>query len=477
MTAETVVVPYVDASGFRSRVFVGENPTVHAYATGADPEEFPVTVKAPIITGGMTKEGVQPLFNFVNSIETHNNKEVAAEEAQRLEQHYFGGLSIYLTCALNNADPESMPGQNKEELKKLITPGKLSAAFNAIAAYTRNTIISEVMILPRDIKNGPAWKMFMQNFNPTFKYGKHDFSFGFLQIYEGGNWQTARSSTTVPTFTLDAKLMKQIEPHQPAELYHHLQRVLTDMNHDMLHHFHSPYINRQIAHKFLGLDKDRWAGSIMQWARSLVGGEKRVEEWSQVSHGKIYMAPENAPLVKKTAENVESYFDELARIGKALPKDDAHEIVDYFGTIMAQTLSRTFPFNHPLMTRCLERLQTADPLSERELRKKAIAQLGTMTGKAIPDDIRSGIESSPVLIDIIKGYRQDGLDILPDKDEDVNFKGLKLLQLAILDPDDMRSHVPEPVSEMEKKVRADSDRAFFEMLFAVAKTTAPRSPK
>jgi hypothetical protein len=76
------------------------------------------------------------------------------------------------------------------------------------------------------------------------------------------------------------------------------------------------------------------------------------------------------------------------------------------------------------------------------------------------------------LLNIVKGYRQQGLDILPANNNAVSFKGLKLLQLAKLEPDDMRSHVPMPVRLNEQKVRATSDRAFLDLLSAVNKMTA-----
>lgn len=463
--------------------------TVHTYAKGAPVEERPVTVKAPIITDGTTEEGVQPLLDFVKSIEAHSNTEVAVEEAKRL-QPYFSALSVYLTRALKEADPESPTARDRKELKGLIAPGELSDMFNAMADYTCVTLTSDVVIMPGKIREGPAAHLFPETYNPIFRYGDHPFSFGFLKLFEGGHEATARSGTTVPIFMLDTRLMEEIAPHQPAKLYRHLQVVVTDMNHDMLHHLHSLAIGDQVAHKFKG--HNRYYNPVTTWATALpasswAGG---IEEWSQISHGKVFMTPGNEALIKEVGANLDRYFDELARISKALSKDKAHEVVDYFGTVMAQTLSRTFPFNHPLMTQCLDRMQTADPFSEPELLKAAVKQYVKITElpslKAVmkqyakmiwpPSASLKAVRKSMIdtTTDIIEGYRQQGFEILPDDDNAVNFKCLKLLQLTVLEPAETRSHVPTPVGKKEKKVRANSDRAFLDLLRIAATTTGYR---
>ena len=97
----------------------GENPAIHTYAKGGKADEYPLTVNAPIITNGETQEGVQPLLDFVKSIETHSNTAIAEKEAERL-QPYFSAVSTYLTQALENVAPGSKAGQNKEELEGLL---------------------------------------------------------------------------------------------------------------------------------------------------------------------------------------------------------------------------------------------------------------------------------------------------------------------------------------------------------------------
>ena len=450
---------------------------VHVYAKGPGPEEFPVTVDAPIITDGLTEEGVQPLLDLVKSLETHSNTEVAAAETERLD-HWFSAASIYLTRALKDVD-QSKIGHKKEKLKNLIEPGALKKAFNDMAAYTKVTMTSEVAILPSDINEGPAGHLFKHRYNPSYKYGEHPFSFGFLKTVERNDKNAALlSSTTIPTFSFDAGLMREIAPFQPLGLYRRFQMVVTDMNHDMLHHMHSLIINPAIAHKFDPSYLHH--NSILDWSATLKGGMlSNLEEWSQISHGKIYMMPENAALVSDVSINLSRYFDELERIGKALPKDRAHVIVDYFGTAIAQTLSRTFPFTHPLMTQCLDRLQSADPLSEAELQKEACAKYCKMKNWEQTDlaIVRSSVNRFTKVKDIIEGYRQQGLDILPDDDNAVSFKGLKLLQLAALEPDEMGSHVPKPVDHKDQMARADSDRAFLDLISTMARTATkpPRS--
>lgn len=431
-----------------------------------------LAVHAPIITDGITEEGVAPLVKYVAAIETHSNTDVFAKETERL-QPYFSALSTYLTHALQNTDIA-----DNETLQDLITPGQLSAAFNKMAEYTRNTLISDFVIMPSDIKTGPAASLFAgYQFDPAFSYGETGFNFGFLQILEKDN---KRGSTTIPTLTLDAGLMKEIAPHQPEKLYKNLQTILTAMNHDMLHHLHSPLVSGGIARKFVADAKERWAPHIAAWGASL--GSNRLEEWSQVSHGKMFMAPNNDHLVEEVSNNIDACFDELARITQTMPKSKAHGITDYFGTVIAQTLSRAFPFNHAVMMKCIDRMQEIDPLSEAELLEDAFRKYSRMRKDTIfePQHLRDTFKwlanqsHVATVRDIIAGYRQLGLDLLPDDDSAMTFKNLKLIQLATLEADEMRTHVPAPINPAEQKVRADSDRNFLELVRAVNKTNDNR---
>ena len=77
----------------------------------------------------------------------------------------------------------------------------------------------------------------------------------------------------------------------------------------------------------------------------------------------------------------------------------------------------------------------------------------------------------PVITDIIEGYRKQGCDILPDDDNAVSYKSLKLLQLIKISTGDLSAHVPEPVDTDIKRLRADTDRVSLELIGAVVKTT------
>jgi hypothetical protein len=79
---------------------------------------------------------------------------------------------------------------------------------------------------------------------------------------------------------------------------------------------------------------------------------------------------------------------------------------------MAQTLTRAFPLNHPLMTKCLDRLQAAEPLSEAALTEKAFEKCGNMMGASCLAELRNLIQLTPSFTRIIQGYRQQGCDII-----------------------------------------------------------------
>lgn len=525
---------------------------------GAPREEFPVTVKAPIITDATTQEGVQPLLDFVASIEANSNVAIAEKEAERL-QPYFSALSVYLTQALREVHQKekhvteqdleqarireadaisanqrayevvrkeilteervrlgknqtlaaekmlrAMEARQKIEqqlklqeipkLEKPLSPGELSGLFNAMASFTRNTLISDVVIMPANIKKkGPAAGLFEKEpFNKDFSTGDYDFNFGFLQIFEGGDrkkiptWfsskkddrEESQCSTTIPTFTIDTQMMEAVAPHRPEMLLHSLQTVLTALNHDMVHHFQSPALHSTLAHKFINYGDIDENGPVFLWVTSNLGKfGSHLEHWSQLNHGKVFMAEGNQELVEGINIAIDHFFNELERIGKALPKAEAYKVIDYFGTAMAQTLTRTFPLNHDVMTHCLDRLQETLPLSEKELTEKTLINVVDMIspgGETSLEELREAMKYPTELPNIIEGYRKQGFNILPDDDNAVSYKGLKLLQLIKMSTGDLSAHVPEPVTPAIKELRADTDRVSLELIGAVAKTTGYR---
>ncbi|MBI3441999.1 MAG: hypothetical protein HY052_09425 [Proteobacteria bacterium] len=500
------------------------------------PSQLPVTVTAPIIIDATTAEGVQPFLDFVHQLEGHSNTEIAAEEDRRL-QPYFSSMSAYLTRAIDKADPEKV---NKAELGKLTTRGALSGIFNAMAAKTHNTMTSDVVIMPDNIyTTGPASHLFegRRAFNTNYNYCGHSFNFGFFQVFEMGdnpvflidndqvtevsNKKIKRSSTTFPTFRIDHRMMDKVPPSQLTSLLRDFQKVMTFVNHDMLHHFTSPIINSGTVKKFGDNDKQMsaWDDKIPYVS---IGGS--YEHWAQIGHEKALIAPENTVLLDDIRTKLDHYFDELKRVGESLmqknkpntpitstlanifnrKEHEAHEVIDYFGMVMAHALTRVFPLNHPIMTHCLQSLQKADPEPQRALMDchkmmkpewdyleapqvfdpfssaiyiaRYAKRFAARHAKKSPSKLLTAIRDAATkydggISDIVLSYRDQGHEILPEDNAAASYIKLKSLQLAELSRDEVHAHIPVPSDSSMAKLRSATDQLTLDMIIAAAKTS------
>jgi hypothetical protein len=434
--------------------------TMHAYPKGAAADDYPLTVSAPVVMDAATEEGARPLMEFAGALKSHNNRGVARAEAARL-QPYFSALSTYLSQAIDGLD---MPDSARGMAKDYTTPGSLSGMFNAMARFTRNTIISDVVVAPHGIRaeGSPAAALFDPDaFNPAFDYAGKNFRFGFVQVMQRSRVSGSESSTTAATFTLDDGLLKDIAPHGPEKMLKHLQAVLTAMNHDMLHHFHSPFLPDELAKKFR--PETEQEGEIGQWAKETKG----VEEWSQLGHGKVFMAEGNEALLRGLRSDIDAFFDELSRLARAFPPEKAHEVADYFGTALLQSLTRTFPLNHPLLSHGAERLRQALPFGEEELLQRAIK---TFNGINLYGDDGYGRDHrDKVFRALIDGYRKQGFDMMPQ--DGLTYRDVKLAQLAKMSIGDLRMHVPEPMDGRAVKLREKTDENAVRLFAAVSRVT------
>lgn len=435
------------------------------------PAEKQLSIKAPIIIDATTKEGVQPLLNLERTVRTNSNTDIAQEESRRLNP-YFKALSVYLKKALDKQDGEKDPA-----LQKLTTPGALKGIFNAMAKCTRNTLTSEVIIVPENIISGPARYIFKGNeFSRTYRHRKEGFSFSFVQIFEDGN----NGSTVFPLFTISQKMMKYIAGRQPKALLAEFQGVMTIVNHDMLHHFTSPYILPNTVYKFNEAARppfEKWGGGIP----SSKNGES-YESWAQIDHEKALLTPE---IHDELRHKIDLYFDELKRIGTELKNTKGslsgwekpdHDVVDFFGMMMAHALTRLVPLNHPLMTHCLNRLQDADPHPQdyiEDLHRSFTNGWWQPKGRVIEkNDILKHITESiyPKQREIIDTYRKHGLDIWPQDDRQAGYINVKLVQLTLLCPQEIVDHMPpEPGSAMHY-LRSVTDRLTLNMIRIAAQT-------
>ncbi|MEZ0224430.1 MAG: hypothetical protein ACAH83_07755 [Alphaproteobacteria bacterium] len=418
---------------------------------------LPVIVNAPIVLDAKTKEGVQGLLDYIRSLSTHKNTEVAQAEAERL-QPYFSAMNVYLTQALEKTGV-GMP--EKAALKRLTTPGSLSKLFNAMADYTRSTLISDVVVMTDNIKTeGPASHLFREwnEFKTDYSFNGRSFNFGFLQVYEGGKKDKARSATTFPTFLIDRKMTSAL--HSEAEpVVRGLQSVMTLVNHDMLHHLTSTYIGGNTAFKPEDMRRWSYVDPVKEWARTIprVSEGEAYEEWAQMGQEKVLLAPGNEALVEEVRVKVDQFMNGLERVrdrilreaGDPPPPEElrlAHDVVDYFGTTMAHALTRVFPLNHDIMQYCLDRMERLDPAPGATLLEctKMMAYPANVKDGSREELLSvlrsSGRVRSGTVSQIVKSYRDLGCDVYPSDDSQMGYKNIKMLQLIQLGG--LQSHIP-----------------------------------
>lgn len=467
--------------------------------------DLPVSVHAPVVLDATTPEGIQPLFDFIGGLESNTSEAVTEAEAKRLAP-YFTAMSNYFQRTLKATGAQQVDlGPARDSLDKLTTPEALAGIFNAAAKRTHNAIISDVTILPSDVvKSGPASYLFAHEsqFQVNYRYGGHMFNFGFLQVFEGGDRKKARSSVAMPTFLLDKDMMKAVAPFQPLEMLKGFQGVISWVNHDMLHHLTSPVINPSVARKFHIDDIVKPKGKtdpVSVWFRTLPsrGLFNYYEDWAQISQEKILLSPGNEAQTEAIRQRVTDYFAAIKRIGADISRDKgpekAHEVVDYFGTVMAHALTRVFPLDHPVMTHCIDSLEKSDPLPQQCLADAAkmvpekkmhalqafrdyVAEIVTGVKKPPPaaedtlTTLRAWTKTKPYIKRISQAYRERGLDILPDQDKFVQYRNLKLLQLVECSSPDILPHMPEPPDPVMVEVRQRADRATLGMVTAASKS-------
>lgn len=470
------------------------------------PDDVPVTVHAPIVIDALTDKGVKPLLDFIDALEKHSNIELAEAENKRLTP-YFKAVSRYLQrVAYETAETD----EKAIELNGLSSPGALAGLFNAAARQTHNTILSDVAILPSEIVFwGPAYPLFQsRQFKVGYEYDGHTFNFGFLQVYEGGYRNGAKSSTAFPTFMLDSKMMKAVAPHEPLDMLRRFQEVISFVNHDMLHHFTTPIINPVVAQKFRFEDVVAQPGEpdpIHAWYRRLPRKSRNdilYEEWAQMSHESALLAPGNEAQLEELTGKVTEYFRHLKRIGEDIAqsegKDKAHKTVDYFGMVMAHALTRVFPLNHPLMIQCIDSLQKADPgagkfLKDAEYsitgRPSKLRELYNQIARLVtrhpstPEEplttIRRYAEKSSDMTRITDAYRQLGFDVLPRDDAAISYRNIKMLQLIRFTHEDLHPHVPAPLEPAMAEMKRKTGKALLDMVAAAGKSFgyAPKQPK
>jgi hypothetical protein len=439
----------------------------------------PPVVHAPVIIDATSPKALQPFLTMVASLETHSNVEVAAAEGRRLSP-YFNMLSRYLSEVIMSSAEMNAPAKQRQ-MKELTKPESLEGIFNAAARRTRNTLTSDVAVLPSNVvRDGPAARLFRDEmqFETPYNHNGHTFNFGFVQVFEGGK-KARRSSTTLPVFLLEEKMIDAAAPYGIHGALKNFQAAITHVNHDMLHHFSSPTVNEVIAHKF---DDAYSARALHQWMDTVYSGEtdrmgNLYETWLKMGHMQAVLRGTDE--TNALAAKVTRYFDELKRIGAEIAAEDgsspnqsrgrAHDVVDYFGTVMGHALGRGYPLNHPIMAHCFKCMEAADPAPDMTAAECA-EQLGAAKSAENPlAAVRAGAAKSTSIPALLSSYRAAGFDILPDDDAAVTYATFKMLQLMIISRSDVQPQAPNPSSPEMRRLQRQTGELAIKLFEAAAR--------
>ena len=247
-------------------------------------------------------------------------------------------------------------------------------------------------------------------------------------------------------------------------------------------------IRNDTVYKFIphGLTKiEGWAESIPGRLGEFfsVGLFEPYEAWAHMAQEKIILAPGNETLVAGMENLVDDYFDFLGRtVDERLRlggREEAHEIVNYFGVLMGHILGRAFPLDHPVVLRCLDRMERIDPLPEHAAKdcvrmlygvpqeRDEILALGA---DAMAMRLRASVPRCHwAAEEIIWCYKSRGMKILPEVLGEVfTYRQLRLAQLLKIGG--LHIHTPGLENKTAKKLHKKADRLTLDMVKAAAKT-------
>jgi hypothetical protein len=467
--------------------------------------------------------------------------DIADAEARRLSENgYFEALSAYAHRALPEVAaqgaeqarlcgiPVEHTASNPKSLAARTSPENLAHIFNETTAVTSNALISEVVIIPSNIYSaGRTQQVFNRSrldvpYNTAFGY----FAFGFFQAYGAEHEQ----SSTFAIFTLDSDAIAPLLPYDTHKMFAGLQKAMSMVNHDMLHHLTAPIIDPVVADKHnqsfsRQLPVYAWADKVRKYG-GWGGDSEPYEDLMQIVHENAVLTSD--PDGKKTTAIVDDYFKELTRLcAVALAdathqkqKDDVREAVNYCALLMGHALTRVYPLNHPVMTNCLDKMLAVDPVPEKSLedtlftradigrdpkhRQKALSAYPGNHDKiaAISRDFKSSI-------DVLQHY--GFIQKLPDNKKEnqnqadakeppqsavadrydraarswkeayqtiINFKpyALKLIQLTQVSLIDVQAHVPGSKRMNISRLQNDGARLAFEMIDSMDATIKAIKP-
>ncbi len=304
--------------------------------------------RTPVLTAAVTAEDVRPLRGYVMALEK-NGDGVLHREIERLTP-YFAALSRYLKRELDLHADQYVP-QRREKLAKLIEPGVLAGLFNAVAEDTGETMLSEVVILPRSVMRSAAVKQIF-NVNPArdlesdFEWKGRKFNFNFFRAFQRKSDKSVDRETAFPVLTLDDDMMEEIRHRSPERLLDSLQQAVTWINHDMLHHLTSytvPLAGKpRFVSRTMTCHNDKNFKQYMKRYEALFEysdkwSSQGYETWSLLTHAAVRKTEDHAEINNL----LDTYFEELQCMSKDPQYPLPPEAFEYYSMVMGFAVMRT----------------------------------------------------------------------------------------------------------------------------------------
>lgn len=363
---------------------------------------FPIDIRAPVACE-KNRHTLAAIMKYIDTLSETSNVSISRRESTRL-QPYFEEMSRCLRGSGTH-----------------FSARQLSDLFNDMAVRTHNTVLSEVMIVSSALK-----QVIDPLFCKHYYYEGNSFSFGFIQVLgqKRRDGKTEYFSNAFPVLTVPAKLACELTEFGGNHILRDLQKVMSFVNHDALHHMTSPAIISQVAANYARVDP-----SVQDWVNSLRG----YEEWAHITQESIITGDPKSQRLRDIKDTVSSYFYRLGKVARHMQPmqrknpgmTTAHEVVDFFGIVMGHALSRAFPLTHPIFAHynaCMDKALSATqapPPKPAALVQRDWSRDPTLVGS------------------VIRHYKQLGLDLAQGP------RHARLLRLAELAAEDIAPHAPQ----------------------------------
>lgn len=448
--------------------------------SGLSPVAETGLVKAPVIADA-SEQGAREFLGFIDKLAASDNIATAAEESLRLDPYFK---------LMDDDFAATMSAGQKNEFKTITSKNGLCALFNDMAKVTRNTFISDVAVLHGGIGSVNAATAVItahrDEYMITFKYGRTVTKFGFHNVIHRDCGILKGGSTAFPLFLVDGKQIDSLPPEAAAPLLSDFQHVMTAVNHDPMHHFSILSIDGVAPRLNAAIDD---TNAMTEWFKTIPKIEdygRPYEELAQRKHQDYVLNARNSSLADAIQSNVRNYFDKIDDIAVTMRENgtapqDISDTIDYFNTLMCHALLRVFPFGHPVMTEALHRAETADPQANilglrliESLTEMSIAKKETAIAADTRTRIRDGIDTLhkdiKFKIDaIIATYDDAQHDLLESTSPVISYASIKTLQLCLMSPDDVLSHMPLNNSNPLKEMHDSQEQLILGMVTAAAR--------